>query len=84
MINILDIFKSNIYATIILATNVIIIMYLIILSYSIKKIYYYNEEKLNFLKKMIEDIMKSQKEIEYIKQKKQKSKIKKNSSNNNK
>lgn len=99
MINILDIFKSNIYNTIIFLINIAIILYLIILSYSIKKIYFYNEEKFNFLKNIIDDILESRdliqthksistlkdpnilnKKIEN-KSKKQKSKIKKDSSN---
>jgi hypothetical protein len=66
MINILDIFKSNIYATIIFVINIVIILYLIMLSYSIKKIYFYNEKKFNFLKNTMEDILKSNELIQWI------------------
>jgi hypothetical protein len=66
MINILDIFKSNIYATIIFVINIVIILYLIMLSYSIKKIYFYNEEKFNFLKNTIDDILESHELIQRI------------------
>ena len=67
MVNILNIFKSNIHTTMIISVNIAIIMYLIMLSYSIKKIYFYNEEKFNFLKNTIDNILESHELIQTYK-----------------
>ena len=57
-INILDIIKSNIYLTIILLLNILIILYIFIVSYTIKKLYFYNDKKFNLLNNKIKKLRK--------------------------
>jgi uncharacterized membrane protein (DUF106 family) len=53
MINLLEYIKNNILLFSFLIINVLIAVYFTIFSYSLKKLYFYNEEKFNFLKKEI-------------------------------
>lgn len=57
-INILDIIKSNIYLTIILLLNILIILYIFIVSYTIKKLYFYNDKKFDLLNNKIKKLRK--------------------------
>jgi TM2 domain-containing membrane protein YozV len=57
-INILDIIKSNIYLTIILVLNILIILYIFIVSYTVKKLYFYNDKKFNILNNKIKKLRK--------------------------
>jgi hypothetical protein len=53
MINLLEIIKNNILLFSFLIINVLIAVYFTIFSYVLKKLYFYNEEKFNFLNKEI-------------------------------
>jgi len=57
-INILDIIKSNIYLTIILVLNILIILYIFIVSYTVKKLYFYNDKKFDVLNNKIKKLRK--------------------------
>ena len=57
-INILDIIKSNIYLTIILLLNILIILYIFIVSYTVKKLYFYNDKKFDLLNNKIKKLRK--------------------------
>lgn len=57
-INILDIIKSNIYLTIILVLNILIILYIFIVSYTVKKLYFYNDKKFDLLNNKIKKLRK--------------------------
>jgi TM2 domain-containing membrane protein YozV len=57
-INILNIIKSNIYLTIILLLNILIILYIFIVSYTVKKLYFYNDKKFNILNNKIKKLTK--------------------------
>ena len=56
--NILDIIKSNIYLTIILVLNILIILYIFIVSYTVKKLYFYNDKKFDVLNNKIKKLRK--------------------------
>ena len=56
--NILDIIKSNIYLTIILVLNILIILYIFIVSYTVKKLYFYNNKKFDILNNKIKKLRK--------------------------
>ena len=58
MINLLELIKNNILLFSFLIINILIAVYFTIFSYSLKKLYFYNEEKFNFLNKEIK-ILKS-------------------------
>jgi uncharacterized membrane protein (DUF106 family) len=73
MINILEIVKNNLLLFSFLIINILIAVYFTIFSYSLKKLYFYNEEKFNFLKK----------EIKILESKLKKRKNRKNRKNKN-
>lgn len=56
MINLLEFIKNNILLFSFLIINILIVVYFTIFSYVLKKLYFYNEEKFNFLKKEIRKI----------------------------
>ena len=53
-----ELIKNNILLFSFLIINILIAVYFTIFSYSLKKLYFYNEEKFNFLNKEIK-ILKS-------------------------
>ena len=66
MINISEFIKNNILLFSFLIINILILVYFTIFSYSLKKLYFYNEEKFNFLKKEVKKIKRKIKKYQNV------------------